>query len=128
MASERKAHRGLTLVGLILSLAMAALESTAVATAMPTVIGDLGGIREYAWATTACLLPSSVLVPICGDPSVVQHLGEALTSGLTTVLWIIAAMGVVGFISARWFPHVPLQAGEDKAVAPPSSSSRGPSL
>ncbi|KYF56571.1 disulfide bond formation protein DsbA [Sorangium cellulosum] len=59
------------------------------------------------------------------DPSVVQHLGEALTSGLTTVFWIIAVMGVVGFISALWFPRVPLEPGQDKAVAPPGEAGIG---
>ena len=59
------------------------------------------------------------------DPAIVQHLGEALTSGLTTVFWIIAAMGVIGFVSALWFPRVPIQAGDDKAVAPPSEAGIG---
>lgn len=59
------------------------------------------------------------------DPSIMQHLREALASGLTTVFWIIAAMGLVGFVVALWFPHVPLQAVDDKAVAPPSEAGIG---
>jgi EmrB/QacA subfamily drug resistance transporter len=45
---------------------MGALEATVVSTAMPTVIGELGGIHYYAWVTNAYLLTSSVTVPIYG--------------------------------------------------------------
>ncbi len=45
---------------------MGALEATVVSTAMPSVIGDLGGIELYAWVTTAYLLTSSITVPIYG--------------------------------------------------------------
>jgi len=39
----------LTVVGLMFALAMAALEATVVATAMPTVTGELGGIEYYSF-------------------------------------------------------------------------------
>jgi EmrB/QacA subfamily drug resistance transporter len=55
-----------TVLGLILALAMAALEATVVSTAMPTVIGDLGGIEYYAWVANAYLVASSVSVPLYG--------------------------------------------------------------
>ena len=59
-------HRMLTVVGLVASLGMGALEATVVSTAMPSVVGDLGGIELYAWVTTAYLLASTVVVPIVG--------------------------------------------------------------
>jgi EmrB/QacA subfamily drug resistance transporter len=62
----RRTHRPLTVVALILSLFMAALEATVVSTAMPTVIGDLGGIQIYSWVFTVYLLTSTVMVPIYG--------------------------------------------------------------
>jgi EmrB/QacA subfamily drug resistance transporter len=62
----RKTHRPTTVVALILSLFMAALEATVVSTAMPTVVGDLGGIHIYSWVFTAYLLTSTVAVPIYG--------------------------------------------------------------
>ncbi|AUX40623.1 MFS transporter [Sorangium cellulosum] len=86
MPSERKTHRALTVVGLILALAMAALESTVVATAMPTVIGDLGGIHQYAWVTTAYLLTSSVLVPICGKLSDIYGRKPVMLFGIAVFL------------------------------------------
>lgn len=48
---------------------LAAMEATAVSTAMPTVIGDLGGVDLYAWVFTAYMLTSTVSVPIYGKLS-----------------------------------------------------------
>jgi EmrB/QacA subfamily drug resistance transporter len=62
----RTTRRGLTVLGLMLTLAMAALEATVVATAMPTVTGELGGIEYYAWVTNAYLITSAITVPIFG--------------------------------------------------------------
>ncbi|NTX04644.1 MULTISPECIES: MDR family MFS transporter [Myxococcus] len=62
----RKTHRPLTTVALALSLFMAALEVTVVSTAMPTVVGELGGIQSYAWVFTAYMLSSTITVPIYG--------------------------------------------------------------
>lgn len=62
----RVTNRFWTVMGLMFSLAMAALEATVVATAMPTVTGDLGGIEYYAWVTNAYLVTSAVTVPIFG--------------------------------------------------------------
>lgn len=62
----RTTRRGLTVVGLMFALAMAALEATVVATAMPTVTGELGGIEYYSWVTNAYLVTSAITVPIFG--------------------------------------------------------------
>jgi EmrB/QacA subfamily drug resistance transporter len=50
--------------GIMAALAVAALDSTVVATAMPTIIGDLGGLSEYGWVFSAYLLASTVTVPL----------------------------------------------------------------
>jgi EmrB/QacA subfamily drug resistance transporter len=50
--------------GIMCALAVAALDSTVVATAMPTIIGDLGGLAEYGWVFSAYLLASTVTVPL----------------------------------------------------------------
>ncbi|WP_426753373.1 MDR family MFS transporter [Myxococcus sp. Y35] len=62
----RTTHRPLTTLALALSLFMAALEATVVSTAMPTVVGELGGIQHYAWVFTAYMLSSTITVPIYG--------------------------------------------------------------
>ena len=45
---------------------LGALEATVVGTAMPTVIGDLGGLAHYSWVFSAYLLTSTASVPIWG--------------------------------------------------------------
>ncbi len=59
-------HRGLVLAGVMGAVFLAAMESTVVATAMPTVIAALGGIRIYSWVFSAFLLASTVTMPIWG--------------------------------------------------------------
>jgi MFS family permease len=45
---------------------MAAMETTVVSTAMPTVVRELGGLSLYAWVFTAYMLASTVMVPLYG--------------------------------------------------------------
>lgn len=53
-----------TLIGLLLSLLIAALDQTIVGTAMPRIIAQLNGFERYPWVTTAYLLASTLAVPI----------------------------------------------------------------
>ena len=59
-------NRPATVVALLCALFMAAMEMTVVSTAMPTVIGELGGIRLYSWVFTAYMLTATVTVPMYG--------------------------------------------------------------
>ena len=59
----------LVLWSLLISLFLSALDSTIVATALPTIVGDLGGLDHIAWVFTAYLLTSTVSVPIFGKVS-----------------------------------------------------------
>src|SRR5213592_3991330 len=52
--------------GLMVTLLLAALDQTIVATALPRVVADLGGITQYAWVFTAYMLGSTVTVPLYG--------------------------------------------------------------
>jgi EmrB/QacA subfamily drug resistance transporter len=56
----------LTTVGAVAGMFLAALDSTIVATAMPTVITDLHGIDHYAWVFTAYLLAEIASIPLWG--------------------------------------------------------------
>ncbi len=51
-------------VGIMSAIAVAALDATVVGTAMPTIIGQLGGLSEYAWVFSAYLLASTTTVPL----------------------------------------------------------------
>jgi MFS family permease len=44
-------------------LLLAALDQTIVATALPTIVGELGGLEHYSWVVTAYLLSSTVSTP-----------------------------------------------------------------
>jgi len=52
--------------GLMVALFLAALDQTIVATALPRVVSDLGGITQYSWVFTAYMLGSTVTVPLYG--------------------------------------------------------------
>jgi EmrB/QacA subfamily drug resistance transporter len=67
-------RRAMVLAGVMAAMFLAAMESTVVATAMPTVIASLGGIRIYSWTFSAFLLTSTVSMPIWGW--LADHLGR----------------------------------------------------
>jgi EmrB/QacA subfamily drug resistance transporter len=51
---------------LMLVLLLASLDQTIVSTALPTIVGDLGGISKLSWVVTAYLLASTVVGPLYG--------------------------------------------------------------
>ncbi len=51
---------------LMLVLLLASLDQTIVSTALPTIVGDLGGIEHLSWVVTAYLLASTVVGPLYG--------------------------------------------------------------
>src|SRR5687768_7364957 len=52
--------------GLMLGLFLAAIDQTIVATALPTIVGDLGGLDHISWVVTAYLLAETVSTPLFG--------------------------------------------------------------
>jgi EmrB/QacA subfamily drug resistance transporter len=52
--------------GLMLGMLLAAIDQTIVATALPTIVGDLGGLSHLAWVVTAYLLAETVSTPLFG--------------------------------------------------------------
>jgi EmrB/QacA subfamily drug resistance transporter len=59
-------QRQIVTAALVLGTFLAALEATAVGTAMPTVVGELGGVSRYSWVFSAYLLTSTTTVPLYG--------------------------------------------------------------
>ena len=55
--------------GVILSLFLASMESTVVATAMPSIVAQLGGLSIYSWVFSIYMLTSTTTVPIYGKIS-----------------------------------------------------------
>ena len=54
------------IIALMLGMALAALDTTIVGTAMPSIVGKLGGFSLYSWVFSAYLLTSTTTVPIYG--------------------------------------------------------------
>ena len=52
--------------GLVLAMLLGALDSTIVATALPTIVGELGGLDHLAWVVTAYVLAQTVVTPLYG--------------------------------------------------------------
>jgi EmrB/QacA subfamily drug resistance transporter len=94
---------------LLAGMLMAALDQTIVSTAMPTIVGDLGGVSHMAWMTTAYLLATTLVMPIYGKFGdlwgrrtlfliaiglfTVASLGAALAPDFT---WLVIWRGVQG--------------------------------
>ncbi len=57
---------GVIFAGLMLAMLLAALDQTIVATALPTIVGDLGGLERLSWVTSAYLLAQTVVTPLYG--------------------------------------------------------------
>src|SRR5881296_890699 len=53
-------------VALMLGMFLAALDQTIVSTALPTIVGDLGGLNHLSWVVTSYLLASTVSTPLYG--------------------------------------------------------------
>jgi len=56
----------LVFVALFLVMLLASLDQTIVSTALPTIVGDLGGVEHLSWVVTAYLLASTVVTPLYG--------------------------------------------------------------
>ena len=64
-------HREVLIVfsGLMLGMLLAALDQTIVSTALPTIVGEFGGLQHLSWVITAYLLTSTASVPLYGKLS-----------------------------------------------------------
>ncbi|MGH3471395.1 MAG: MDR family MFS transporter [Nocardioidaceae bacterium] len=66
MASLRNDTRTRILFALMLSMALVAMDTTIVATAIPQVVGDLGGFSLVGWVFSVYLLAQTVTIPVYG--------------------------------------------------------------
>ena len=66
--APRVAHDKVLVIfgGLLLVMLLAALDSTIVATALPTIVNELGGLAHLSWVVTAYLLAQTIVTPIYG--------------------------------------------------------------
>jgi len=72
--------------GVMLAIFLAAIESTVVALAMPTVVASLGGVRYYSWVFSGYLLTQTVTMPLWGRLSDIYGRRAMYLTGLATFL------------------------------------------
>jgi EmrB/QacA subfamily drug resistance transporter len=67
-AAPVKPRGGLLIIfaALMLAILLAALDQTIVATALPTIVGDLGGLSHLSWVVTAYILATTASTPLWG--------------------------------------------------------------
>ncbi|MEU7579426.1 DHA2 family efflux MFS transporter permease subunit [Streptomyces sp. NPDC041068] len=64
--AEAPSPSRLAVLGLLLGIVLATLDGTIVGTALPTIVGELGGLGHFSWVVTAYLLTTAVSTPIWG--------------------------------------------------------------
>lgn len=104
-AGSAMAGRRLVVAGLMLALGLVALDSTIVATAVPSIVGQLGDFSLFAWVFSAYLLAQTVSVPVYGRMSDLYGrkpilLGDVAVFTLGSVL-AGAAWNMVALIAFR---------------------------
>lgn len=95
--------------GVLLAMLLSALDSTIVATAMPKIVGELGGLSLLSWVFTAYMLTSTISVPLYGKLSdlygrklffvsgiVIFLVGSALAGAAQSMWWLILSRGLQG--------------------------------
>src|SRR5437773_12075120 len=80
------ARKRRALYGVMLSVFLAAMECTVVATAMPRVVASLGGLEIYSWVFSGFLLTSTVTMPLWGRLSDLYGRRPIFLTGLTLFL------------------------------------------
>jgi EmrB/QacA subfamily drug resistance transporter len=97
-------------IGVMIGMFLAAIEATAVSTAMPTVVSNLGGLSTYSWVFSAYFLTSTVTLPLWGKLSDIYGrrtfyilgitiflLGSALSGQSNSMLRLIIFRALQGF-------------------------------
>jgi EmrB/QacA subfamily drug resistance transporter len=122
---ENYQHRGMLITGLIIAMLFAALDGTVVGTAMPRIVGELGGLSLMTWLTTAYMLTSTTVVPIAGKLAdllgrkvvyitgiIIFMLGSALCGTAESMIQLIVYRGVQGIGGGVMMPMAMIIIGD----------------
>jgi EmrB/QacA subfamily drug resistance transporter len=101
--------QNLVFATVVMGLLLAALDQTIVSTALPTIVGDLGGAGHQSWVVTAYLLAETIVTAVVGkfgdlfgrkvvfQISIVTFvIGSALSGAAQNMEWLIAARAIQG--------------------------------
>ncbi|MGH7491406.1 MAG: MFS transporter, partial [bacterium] len=113
-----KSTRGLRLVtaAIFLQVFLAAVDTTIVSTAMPTVVAALGGMRWYSWVFSAYMIASTIATPIAGKlsdqfsrkrmylASIIAFLAASMLCGASpNMVWLIVCRALQGLAGGTMF-------------------------
>ncbi len=102
----------LVMTALMTGMLLAALDQTIVGTAMPTIVGKLGGLEHYSWVITAYLLTSTASTPLYGKISdlygrrpvlqfaIATFVVGSLLAGMSQEMWQLIATRAIQGIGA----------------------------
>jgi EmrB/QacA subfamily drug resistance transporter len=101
--------QNLVFATVVMGLLLAALDQTIVSTALPTIVGDLGGAGHQSWVVTAYLLAETIVTAVVGkfgdlfgrkvvfQISIITFvIGSALSGAAQNMEWLIAARAIQG--------------------------------
>lgn len=85
--AEGEAPRKLVVIGgLMMVMLLAALDQTIVSTALPTIVGEIGGLQHLSWVITAYLLAVTIVTPLYGKLGDLYGRRKVLQSALVIFL------------------------------------------
>lgn len=99
----------LVFAGLLVAMFMSSLDQTILSTALPTIVGDLGGVNHMLWVTTAYILAATITMPVYGKLGDVIGrkglflsalglflVGSVIGGAAPDMAWLIAGRAVQG--------------------------------
>jgi EmrB/QacA subfamily drug resistance transporter len=91
-------ERKVVLAGTLLGLLVSAVNQTTVSTALPRIVGELGGLHLFSWVFTSFMLTSTTVVPLAGKLSDIFGRKPFFLGGITILLVASALGGTSGSI------------------------------
>ncbi|MDQ0467304.1 MDR family MFS transporter [Labrys wisconsinensis] len=121
-------------LGLMIVLALGAIDQSIVATALPRIVGDLGGVEHLSWVVTAYVLTSTTTMPLYGRLSdqygrkpmiyaaiLIFLLGSVLSGAAQTLVQLILFRAVQGIGAGGLMPLAQIIIGD---LVPPARRGR----
>ncbi len=86
LAKQFASSRALVIASVMTSMCMIAIEATIVATAMPQIVAELGGLRFYSWVFSSFLLAQTAMTVVFGNLSDIYGRKPVMLAGIAIFL------------------------------------------